>query len=98
MKDKFLSFGLAIVLVLFAIYINTDLPNKGNSNYNQYIKLSKNDILSDKNLLKSFNSGISIKDIGDLVIIEQKPNATVIIDKSDLDEIIAFLNNSNSSE
>ena len=38
-------------------------------------------------MLKSFNSGISIKDIGDLVIIEQKPNATVIIDKNDLDEI-----------
>jgi len=97
MKDKILSFGLAIALVLFAIYINTD-SNKGNSNYSQYTKLSKDDILSDKNLLKSFSSGISIKDIGDLVIIEQKPNATVIIDKSDLDEIIAFLNSSNISE
>ena len=72
--------------------------DKNSANYSQYTKLSKDDILSDKNLLKSFNSGISIKDIGDLVIIEQKPNATVIIDKSDLDEIIAFLNNSNISE
>jgi len=98
MKDKILSLGLAILIVLFAIYINTDLSNKNSANYSQYTKLSKDDILSDKNLLKSFNSGISIKDIGDLVIIEQKPNATVIIDKSDLDEIIAFLNNSNTDE
>ena len=98
MKDKILSFGLAVILIVFAIYINIDLSNKDINNYSNYTKLSKHDILSDENLLKSFNSGISIKDIGDLVIIEQKPNATVIIDKSDLDEIIAFLNNSNSSE
>ena len=98
MKDKILSFCLVIILILFAIYINTNMTNKDSINYSQYTKLSKYDFLSDRNLLKSFNSGISIKDLGDLVIIEQKPNATVIIDKNDLDEIIAFLNNSNTSE
>ena len=46
-----------------------------------------------------FKSGIFIQDIGDLVIIGQKPNdATVIINKNDLDDIIAFLNSTNSSE
>ncbi len=95
MKDKVLSFCLAFGILLFAIYINTGIDKDSNK---EYRKLSSHDILSDENLLKSFNSGISIKDIGDLVIIEQKPNATVIIDKNDLNEIIAFLNNSNTSE
>ena len=46
------------------------------------------------------NPSITLKDGSEIhgMIIEQKPNATVIIDKSDLDEIIAFLNNSNISE
>ena len=46
-----------------------------------------------------FNSGISIKDVGKVIIIEQKPHdATVIIDKEDLEDIIVFLNNTTDSE
>ena len=48
-----------------------------------------------ENLLKKFDSGISIKDIGDIIIIEQKlNNASIIINKDDLQDIIVFLNNS----
>lgn len=96
MREKFILFGVTII-ISFLIYINMDASYENENDYTQYTKLSKKDFLSDENLLRNFNSGISIKDIGDLVIIEQKPNATVIINKNDLDEIIAFLNNSNSS-
>ena len=45
-----------------------------------------------------FNSGISIQDAGELIIIEQKFNdATIIIDKEDLDDILVFLNTKNDS-
>ena len=94
MREKFILFGVTII-ISFLIYINMDASYE--NDYTQYTKLSKKDFLSDENLLRNFNSGISIKDIGDLVIIEQKPNATVIINKNDLDEIIAFLNNSSSN-
>ena len=46
-----------------------------------------------------FNSGISIKDVGKVIVIEQKPHdATVIIDKEDLEDIIVFLNNTTDSK
>ena len=46
-----------------------------------------------------FNSGISIQDAGEQIIIEQKPNdATIIIDKEDLDDILVFLNTKNYSD
>ena len=59
-------------------------------------KINKSDdtVLFQNSSTKSkFNSGISIQDAGELIIIEQKPNdATIIIDKEDLDDIIVFLN------
>ena len=55
------------------------------------INLSKSEL----DQLNKLKSGISIKDIGEIIIIEQKQNdASVIIDKEDLDDIIVFLNNS----
>ena len=45
---------------------------------------------------QQYNVVVILKDGSEIhgIIIEQKPNATVIINKNDLDEIIAFLNNS----
>ena len=55
--------------------------------------------MSKSTAISKFNSGISIKDVGKVIVIEQKPHdATVIIDKEDLKEIIVFLNNTNDSE
>ena len=49
--------------------------------------------------ISKFNSGISIKDVGKVIVIEQKPHdATVIIDKEDLEDIIVFLNNTTDSK
>ena len=78
---------ITVFIVSTLIYVNT------NSNVNT------DEVLLSKTSLTHFKSGISIRDIGDLVIIEQKPNdATIIIDKDDLENIIVFLNNTNSSE
>ena len=93
MKRKIILFTVtSIILVLVFLNISA------NNNQNVY-SLSKSDYMYNDDLSKKFKSGISIQDIGNLVIIEQKPNeATVIIDKEDLDDIIAFLNNTNSLE
>ena len=78
---------ITVFIVSTLIYVNT------NSSVN------REEILLSKASLTHFKSGISIRDIGNLVIIEQKPNdATVIIDKDNLEDIIVFLNNTNSSE
>tara|TARA_B100000686_G_C16640933_1_gene890071 strand:+ start:490 stop:747 length:258 start_codon:yes stop_codon:yes gene_type:complete len=80
-KYKFLII-LSIAIATMLLYVNkfTD----------RTVKLSNSTSYNNQN----FNSGITIKDIGKMVIIEQKPDATVIIDKDDLDSIIAFLNSS----
>ena len=93
MNRKIILFTVTFV-ILALVYLNISANNE----QNQY-SLSKSDYTHNHDLSKKFKSGISIQDIGDLVIIEQKPNeATVIIDKEDLDDIIAFLNNTNSLE
>ncbi len=67
---------------------------------NTNVKDGKDSISMSKSTATSkFNSGISIKDVGKVIIIEQKPHdATIIIDKEDLENIIVFLNNTNDSE
>ena len=90
---RMVAFFITIFIVLATIYLNIDSDNDKNK-----VLLSRDSTISNY-LSKNFKSGISIQDIGDLVIIEQKPNdATVIIDKNQLDDIIAFLNNTNSSD
>ena len=92
MKRILILFSV-IFIVSTAIYLNINSDNNKNK-----ASLSRDSIISNY-LSKNFKSGISIQDIGDLVIIEQKPNdATVIIDKNELEDIIAFLNNTNSSD
>ena len=88
MKEIFISF-ITLCLISFTIYFN----NKINDDRIESIYM-KNSTLTSK-----FNSGISIKEVGEMIIIEQKPNdATVIIDKDDLENIIVFLNNTNDSK
>ena len=90
---RIVIFFITFFIVSVTIYLNISSDNKENK-----ALLSSDSDISNY-LSKNFRSGISIQDIGDLVIIEQKPNAaTVIIDKNELNDIIAFLNNSNSSE
>ena len=92
MKRKVIFF-ITIFIVSAAIYLNIGSDNNENK-----VLLSSDSAISNY-LSKNFKSGISIQDIGDLIIIEQKPNsATVIIDKNELEDIIAFLNNTNSSD
>ena len=88
MKELFISF-ITLCIMSFTIYFsNTNIKDSTNS-----ISMSKSTATS------KFNSGISIKDVGKVIIIEQKPHdATIIIDKEDLENIIVFLNNTNDSE
>ena len=88
MKEIFISF-ITLCIMSFTIYFsNTNIKDSTNS-----VSMSKSTATS------KFNSGISIKDVGKVIIIEQKPhNATVIIDKEDLEDILVFLNNTNDSE
>ena len=90
---RIVIFFITFFIVSVTIYLNISSDNKENK-----ALLSSDSDISNY-LSKNFKSGISIQDIGDLVIIEQKPNAgTVIIDKNELEDIIAFLNNTNSSD
>ena len=88
MKEIFISF-ITLCTISFTIYFtNTNVKDGKDS-----ISMSKSTATS------KFNSGISIKDVGKVIIIEQKPHdATIIIDKEDLENIIVFLNNTNDSE
>jgi len=88
MKEIFISF-ITLCIMSFTIYFsNTNTKDSTDS-----VSISSSAVTS------KFNSGISIKDIGKIIIIKQKPhNATVIIDKEDLKDIIVFLNNTNDSE
>ncbi len=87
MKDIFISF-----IIFFTISFTIYFSNINNSNADSVH-------LNNSSTISKFNSGISIKDVGEVVIIEQKPNdATVIINKDDLDDIIVFLNDTNNSE
>jgi len=88
MKELFISF-ITLFIVSFAIYFNNIDRNDG----------VKPVFMNNSTVTSKFNSGISIKDVGRLIIIEQKPHdATVIINKEDLEDIIVFLNNTNNSE
>ena len=88
MKEIFISF-ITLCIMSFTIYFSN--ANIKDSKYS--VSMSKSTAIS------KFNSGISIKDVGKVIVIEQKPHdATVIIDKEDLEDIIVFLNNTNDSE
>ena len=88
MKEIFISF-ITLCIMSFTIYFsNTNIKDSTNS-----VSMSKSTATS------KFNSGISIKEVGKVIIIEQKPHdATVIIDKKDLKNIIVFLNNTTDSK
>ena len=87
MREIFVSL-LTFLIIGFSLFFQ----NKTNK--------SDDAVLFENSSIKSkFNSGISIQDAGELIIIEQKPNdATIIIDKEDLDDIIVFLNTKTDTE
>ena len=95
MIERIIMFATVLIISLL-IYINID---SSNSYEQDSMLLSNQEIRVHEYSLRNFKSGISIQDIGDMVVINQKPSsATVIIDKDDLEDIIVFLNNTNTSE
>ena len=95
MIERIIMFATVLIISLL-IYINID---SSNSYEQDSMLLSNQEIRVHEYSLRNFKSGISIQDIGDMIVINQKPNsATVIIDKDDLEDIIVFLNNTNTSE
>ena len=95
MIERIIMFATVLIISLL-IYINIDSSN----NYEQdSMLLSNQKTRVHEYSLRNFKSGISIQDIGDMIVINQKPtSATVIIDKDNLEDIIVFLNNTNTSE
>ena len=88
MKELFISF-ITLFVISLAVYFN----NVDKDDSVKPISMNSATITS------KFNSGISIKGVGELIIIEQKPHdATIIIDKKDLEDFIVFLNNTNNLE
>jgi len=84
MREAIISIIAVVTISILSIYTynNSNIKN---------INLRKSELIQ----LNKLKSGVSIKDIGEIIIIEQKQNdASVIIDKEDLDDIIVFLNNS----
>ena len=95
MIERIIMFATVLIISLL-IYINID---SSNSYEQDSMLLSNQEIRVHEYSLRNFKSGISIQDIGDMIVINQKPSsATVIIDKDDLEDIIVFLNNTNTSE
>ena len=84
MREAIISTIALVTIFVLSIYTYNNSDAQGTY-------LSKSELVQ----LKKLKSGISIKDIGEIIVIEQKQNdASVIIDKEDLDDIIVFLNNS----
>ena len=93
MREFFISI-ITVISIGVITYLSYS-QNKKNVSDNIHLRLSQEKFLIKENLLKKFNSGISIKDIGEIIIIKQKLNdASIIINKDDLQDIIVFLNNS----
>ena len=93
MREFFISI-ITVISIGVITYLSYS-QNKKNVSDNIHLRLSQEKKLIKENLLKKFDSGISIKDIGEIIIIKQKLNdASIIINKDDLQDIIVFLNNS----
>ena len=91
MKKEFIIFTGSIVAVVFMTIHNSNLKSiEGQDAQSQKHKLSQENYLINEGKLIKLSNGVTIKRNSDLIIIEQS-SRTIILNKSDSNEIIAFL-------
>ena len=93
MKKEFIILTCSIVAVVFMTIHNSNLKSiEGQDAKSQKHKLSQDNYLINEGKLIKLSNGVTIKRNSDLIIIEQS-SRTIILNKSDSNEIIAFLEN-----
>ena len=93
MRKEFIILILFVVAVIFMTVNDSNLDNVENQKLESLkYKLSQENFLVNKGELIKLSNGVTIKRNSDLIIIQQQTE-TIIINKSDSKEIIAFLEN-----
>lgn len=93
MRKEFIILILFVVTVIFMTVNDSNLDNVENQKLESLkYKLSQENFLVNKGELIKLSNGVTIKRNSDLIIIQQQTE-TIIINKSDSKEIIAFLEN-----
>ena len=93
MKKEFIILILFVVTVIFMTINDSNLDSVENQKLESLkYKLSQENFLVNKGELIKLSNGVTIKRNSDLIIIQQQTE-TIIVNKSDSKEIIAFLEN-----
>ena len=93
MRKEFIILILFVVTVIFMTVNDSNLDNVENQKLESLkYKLSQENFLVNKGERIKLSNGVTIKRNSDLIIIQQQTE-TIIINKSDSKEIIAFLEN-----
>tara|TARA_Y100000590_G_scaffold303603_1_gene342331 strand:+ start:880 stop:1161 length:282 start_codon:yes stop_codon:yes gene_type:complete len=93
MRKEFIILIIFVVAVIFMTVNDSNLENVENQKIESLkYKLSQENFLVNKGELIKLSNGVTIKRNSDLIIIQQQKE-TIIVNKSDTNEIIAFLEN-----
>ena len=93
MRKEFIILIIFVVAVIFMTVNDSNLENVENQKIESLkYKLSQENFLVNKGKLIKLSNGVTIKRNSDLIIIQQQKD-TIIVNKSDTNEIIAFLEN-----
>ena len=91
MRKEFIILVVFIVAVIFMTVNDNNLENVENQKIESLkYKLSQEKILVNKGELLKLSNGVTMKRNSDLIIIEQQ-SKTIIINKADSNEMVAFL-------
>jgi len=93
MRKEFIILVIFVVAVIFMTVNDSNLENVENQKIESLrYKLSQENFLVNKGELIKLSNGVTIKRNSDLIIIQQQKE-TIIVNISDTNEIIAFLEN-----
>ena len=93
MRKEFIILIIFVVAVIFMTVNDSNLENVENQKIESLkYKLSQENFLVNKGELIKLSNGVTIKRNSNLIIIQQQKE-TIIVNKSDTNEIIAFLEN-----
>ena len=91
MKKEFIILLTCVLVVAFMTIHNSNLETiKGQDAKNNQHRLSQEKYLINEGKLIKLSNGVTIKRNSDLIIIEQS-SKTIILNKNDSRELIAFL-------
>ncbi len=93
MRKEFIILIVFVIAVIFMTVNDSNLENVENQKIEGLkYKLSQENFLVNKGELIKLSNGVTIKRNSDLIIIQQQKE-TIIVNKNDTNEIIAFLEN-----